>query len=434
MLLQTCIVSCAKIQRCQYSKYTKTDKRLLKRISVLGQDTEKFAEHKLPRSKPTDRRIYAWGFAATGALGILQSLKQQAKKQSHVIKHPARQSFAERRQVIDCASGYGFSLFACQREKDNISLFGTGLNTDSQIGFHKLGGLTNKPMEEMIYPAPIFLPKVNDDEEIQIVKCAAGRAHSVVLSNAGVMYTMGNNAFGQCGRAIIENEQFAASQMIHRIDGNILSEGAKVNDIRCGQDHTLVLLDDGKVLSCGWGADGQTGLGHFNSVDALTRVGGDILNEKIVKVSSNADCVLALNGTVEVAEACTLFHTIIINRFFLLFCSDKGEVFGWGNSEYDQLEIIDDVQQLHTPIYLKAPSKCGKIIDIATGGSYCLILNGKTSQKSHKESSECLICVQSYSNRKSRCFCLGTRNSRNWSASSVCERANDYTNGTIREK
>lgn len=294
MLLRTSLVSFAQIQQRHYSKATR--KILSKRISVLAQDTEKFPEYKFSRSKPTDRRIYAWGFAATGALGIEQSLKKLAQRNAHIMKHPARQSFAERRQVIDCASGYGFSLFACKREGDNISLFGTGLNTDSQIGFHKLGGATNKPMEQMIYPAPIFLPKANEDEDIQIVKCAAGRAHSVVLSDAGIMYTMGNNAFGQCGRTIVDGEQFAASQLIHRIDGNALSDGAKVKDIVCGQDHTLVVLDDGKVLSCGWGADGQTGLGHYNSADTLTRVGGDILNEKIVKVASNTDCVLALNG------------------------------------------------------------------------------------------------------------------------------------------
>lgn len=294
MLLRTSLVSFAQFQQRHYSKAIK--KILTKRISVLAQDTEKFPEYKFSRSKPTDRRIYAWGFAATGALGIEQSLKKLAQRNAHIMKHPARQSFAERRQVIDCASGYGFSLFACKREKDNISLFGTGLNTDSQIGFHKLGGVTNKPMDQMIYPAPIFLPKANEDEEIQIVKCAAGRAHSVALSDAGIVYTMGNNAFGQCGRTIVEGEQFAASQLIHRIDGNALSDEAKVRDIVCGQDHTLVVLDDGKVLSCGWGADGQTGLGHYNSADTLTRVGGDILNEKIVKVASNTDCVLALNG------------------------------------------------------------------------------------------------------------------------------------------
>ena len=29
--------------------------------------------------------------------------------------------------------------------------------------------------------------------------------------------------------------------------------------IACGLDHTLLLSTDGKVFSCGWGADGQTG-------------------------------------------------------------------------------------------------------------------------------------------------------------------------------
>lgn len=297
MLLRSFFVSITTVPQRQYGKSIKAGDKLRKRISVLAQDTDKFPEYKFTRSKPTDRRIYAWGFAATGALGVQQSLKKQAEKQAHIVHHPLRQSFAERRQVIDCASGYGFSLFACKRENDNISLFGTGLNTDSQLGFHKLGGVTNKPMEEMIYPAPIFLPKANEDENIQIVKCAAGRAHSVVLSSDGIIFTMGNNAFGQCGRTMIEGEQFAASQLIHRIDMNTLSEAAKVIDIVCGQDHTLVVLDDGKVLSCGWGADGQTGLGHYNSVDELTQVGGDILNEKIVKVTSHTDCVLALNGT-----------------------------------------------------------------------------------------------------------------------------------------
>lgn len=231
-----------------------------------------------------------------------QSAKKLAKRNSHVVAYPSRQKFAEQRLVVDCASGAGFSLFACKREKDNVSLFGSGMNTDSQIGYHKLGGIQNRPMDELVHPAPIFLPKSNDDpnEEIQIVKCAAGRAHSAVLSATGIMYTMGNNAFGQCGRTIVEGEQYFPSQLIHRIDGNALSNGAKIVDIVCGQDHTLVLLDNGKVLSCGWGADGQTGLGHYNSIDALTQVGGDILNEKIVKIACNTDCVLAINGMIDI--------------------------------------------------------------------------------------------------------------------------------------
>ena len=50
------------------------------------------------------------------------------------------------------------------------------------------------------------------------------------------------------------------------------------------------------MFSCGWGSDGQTGLGHFDTMWRVSEVRGDIEGEKITKVASKADCVLALNG------------------------------------------------------------------------------------------------------------------------------------------
>ena len=55
---------------------------------------------------------------------------------------------------------------------------------------------------------------------------------------------------------------------------------------------------------------------------------------------------------------------------------DRGEVFGWGNSEYGQLSSVTEEQQMSNPTKLSLPG-IGKIIDIASGGSICLILNGK---------------------------------------------------------
>ena len=56
------------------------------------------------------------------------------------------------------------------------------------------------------------------------------------------------------------------------------------------------MSQNGRLFSCGWGADGQTGLGHYDSSDEPTEIEGDIKGEKIVKVVCAADCVLALNG------------------------------------------------------------------------------------------------------------------------------------------
>lgn len=199
--------------------------------------------------------------------------------------------------MIDFACGYGFSAFAVKQE-EGYSLFGTGINTDSQIGYHKHPGVTNKPIELMIYPAPIELPKSHMNEKIQIKLCAAGRAHLIALSDTGIAFTLGNNSYGQCGRKIVDGEMYFANRTIYRIDKLYDDRNNKefIKMVTCGQDHSIFLCESGNVYSCGWGADGQTGLGYFDIVDRPTIVRGDISREKIIKVSGTVDCVLALNG------------------------------------------------------------------------------------------------------------------------------------------
>ena len=49
-------------------------------------------------------------------------------------------------------------------------------------------------------------------------------------------------------------------QVVHRVR---VSEG--VVDVTCGQDHSVLVTETGRLYSCGWGADGQTGLSHYNN-------------------------------------------------------------------------------------------------------------------------------------------------------------------------
>ena len=68
---------------------------------------------------------------------------------------------------------------------------------------------------------------------------------------------------------------------------------------------TILTCFFSQVHSCGWGADGQTGQGHYDNTGKLAKLAGDIQGERVVKLACAADCVLAL--------------------------SDSGDVFGWGN-------------------------------------------------------------------------------------------------------
>ncbi|KAK4877658.1 hypothetical protein RN001_010164 [Aquatica leii] len=292
-------------------------------------------------SRTTYNRIYVWGCASTGALGILYKHNEIEYKTSQ--RRPKRSTFAEQHDVTTVGCGYGFTLFGVN-SSTNVKLFGTGLNTDSQLGYHEVRN--GKPLEVLFLPQPIILQYKNV-EKAKIIKIRGGRAHSLVLTNEGV-YLLGNNIYGQCGRQIIPDESYQMSRYIHHIEK---VDGKEIKDIACGQDHSILVTQDGSVYSCGWGADGQTGLGHYNSESEFTKVQGDIASENIVKVATTADFVLALN--------------------------DKGDVFGWGNTEYAQISTKDGSQQICNPIYLEMCKNVGKIRDIAAGGSFCMIVNDK---------------------------------------------------------
>lgn len=257
-------------------------------------------------------RLYCWGYAETGALG---ELKIRGKAKCTHMSRPTRKFFGLQHRIVDVACGYGYTLYATHREnRTDRQLYGSGLNTDSQIGFQAVRGPAH-PLKMVYNIVPVRLPLQSRQSRVR--KVAAGRAHSLVLTDEGV-FSCGNNNFGQCGRRVIPNEEYSAYRELWKL--NAFEESDPVVDMVCGHDHSLFLTEAGRVYSCGNGADGQTGLGHFNVCGNPTLVEGDIKGEKIVKLSSVSDTVLAIN--------------------------DKGDVFGWGNAEYFQLPLEEPIQQV----------------------------------------------------------------------------------------
>lgn len=304
-------------------------------------------------SNPNKYRVYAWGFQETGALGLQTNVKKSKERYTEMVHHPTRMQFSVNSEIVDIAVGYGFSVFSVKRS-DGETLFGTGLNTDSQLGFQTKGNKADpKKLDVIIYPTAIWLPRLEKetDDDMQVKCMSAGRAHLVVVTKNDTIFTMGNNSYGQCGRNIVENENYQGSALIHRIEkGTFCEPDDEVIAVECGQDHTMFLTKLGRVYTCGWGADGQTGKGNYETTGEIARVSGDISQERIIKLHCSSDCVLALN--------------------------DKGEVFGWGNSEYGQLDDADNAPtQVYKPRALTLTKSIGKIKDIAAGGSFCMILN-----------------------------------------------------------
>ncbi|XP_068227515.1 RCC1-like G exchanging factor-like protein [Palaemon carinicauda] len=288
-----------------------------------------------------DVLVYVWGVADHGGLGRASFVRPDFKAGQKIMHYkfkPHRLGIGEYYEVKDLACGYGFTLFAV--DDSDVSCFGTGLNTDSQIGNQV--NLNKKPLGMLISPGPLDIPLKN---QAKVIKVAAGRAHAVMLTDEAGVWTVGNNAYGQCGRPVIADEDYSRNSVYYQLRE---LENTKIEQVVCGQDTSYFLSKDGVIYSCGWGADGQTGRGHYNNEPRVGPVVGDVEGENIVKVSCRADCALAL--------------------------SDKGEVFGWGNNEYQQLITVTEEMQTHTAHKLKL-SGIGRIVDIASAGTTCLALN-----------------------------------------------------------
>ncbi|XP_071440814.1 RCC1-like G exchanging factor-like protein [Hetaerina americana] len=292
-------------------------------------------------------RVYGWGNGEHGGLG--NQIQIQGKRSPPRMLHrPSRLHFAETHKVTDIACGYGFSAFAVDSKEHQ--LFGTGINTDSQIGYHAVR--RGHPLGLLLAPVPISrFPPVHSGKSRQasdhVAGLSAGRAHLLVLMASGSVYTFGSNHYGQCGHPSKETKEPGSLHIPHCIPK--APDGSKFVKVECGQDHSLFLTEKGEVWGCGWGADGQMGQGDTLSSWKLQHLTGDFKGNKIVKLSSTADTILAL--------------------------SEDGEVFGWGNNEYGQLLTINPTPQISIPKKLKLPPNVGRVKDVAAGGSFCLVTN-----------------------------------------------------------
>lgn len=95
------------------------------------------------------------------------------------------------------------------------------------LGYHCVR--KDHPLELIAEPVPIHLPNVKSS----ITGVACGRAHTLVLTEKSDVLTLGHNGYGQCGRHIVENEDYQRQSTVHKI-----TIDAKISQVVCGQDHS----------------------------------------------------------------------------------------------------------------------------------------------------------------------------------------------------
>uniref|UniRef100_A0A669PWF8 HECT-type E3 ubiquitin transferase n=1 Tax=Phasianus colchicus TaxID=9054 RepID=A0A669PWF8_PHACC len=171
------------------------------------------------------------------------------------------------------------------------------------------------------------------NKRIRDVGC--GLRHTVFVLDDGTVYTCGCNDLGQLGHEKARKRP----EHVGALDAqNIVA-------VSCGEAHTLALNDKGQVYAWGLAADGQLGLPGTEECIRVPRL-------KTIKIQI-------------VQVACGYYHSLALSK--------GSEVFSWGQNKYGQLGLGYEYKKQNSPHVIK--SLLGiPFAQIAAGGAHSFVL------------------------------------------------------------
>ena len=196
-------------------------------------------------------------------------------------------------RIVQVAAGSGQSLLLT----DDGTVFSFGTNGSGLTGLGTTSGRT-----------PVATPiDATNLTGRMITQVETGSLHGLLLANDGTVFSFGNNLGGRTGMGT----ETGITTIATPIDTTNLT-GLRVNALSAGGSHSLLIADDGTVLSFGNNMNGQTGLGTTSGVTTVaTPI--DMTNLAGKRITQVATGVL---------------HSLLL--------ADDGTVFSFGSNQYGQ--------------------------------------------------------------------------------------------------
>ncbi|TRZ23540.1 hypothetical protein HGM15179_003554 [Zosterops borbonicus] len=191
---------------------------------------------------------------------------------------------------------------------------------------------------QVIIPEPQVYGFIHDRN---VKEVACGGNHSVFLLEDGEVYTCGLNTKGQLGHDCegSKPEQIGALA------------GQHIVHVACGESHSVALSDQGQLFSWGAGSDGQLGLTTIEDAVTVPRLIKKLNQQTILQVS------------------CGNWHCLAL--------AADGQFFTWGQNSYGQLGLGKECPSQASPQRVKSLDGI-PLAQVAAGGahSFALSLSG----------------------------------------------------------
>ena len=278
------------------------------------------------------------------------------------------------------SNNQGTDYAASQGSDTSNSHSDTGINNESASEPDKQNEETNSSKEPtepkitqkaQISPTPVLLQPDSSEtpahgsekEKIVIVAISAGENHAAAIDDKGVLYTWGQNSYGQLGDGTTTD----------RSEPKPVPGITSAKSVACGWRNTYVLCEDGLVYSFGEGFIGRD-YGE-NAIPVSIKELSDII---AIDTNSYENIALKSDGTVydwgtnsrrgihelpERVEELEDIVSVAVGNSYYLAVDKNGEVWAWGSNKYLNLNTGNTEPSIYLPSKVQdinnVKSSCG---------------------------------------------------------------------------
>lgn len=278
--------------------------------------------------------LYCWGANSYGQLGLGSKSDEQIEPK----EVPLSGSDLDAKNIVSIAGGAGHTLIL----DNNGYVYCCGWNSKGQLGL----------MDDTLKFTQIEILK-----GYKITQISCGWDFSAAVSECGKQFVWGNNANTQLGLS----KSITCTGIPSRLQvSQKLATGFR--QVSCGLRHSAMLTKDGGVLVAGTGSKGQLGLGDAFDDNSYLSISKVPELEDVISVASGQHhtVVLKENGTVlswgENKFGQLGLDPVLLNSFVPMevfsheglekvytgwthsaAVTKNGEIFSWGRNTYGQL-------------------------------------------------------------------------------------------------
>nr|XP_055168983.1 probable E3 ubiquitin-protein ligase HERC6 isoform X2 [Nyctereutes procyonoides] len=199
---------------------------------------------------------------------------------------------------------------------------------------------------------------------VELRQAASGERHSLLLLSNRQVLSCGDNSRGQLGHRgaprSTQLKQIRALETLH------------VDLVSCGKEHSLAVCHKGRVFAWGAGSEGQLGTGEFKETNLIPMKIKTLNDIKIKQVS------------------CGHYHSLAL--------SEGGQVFSWGSNSDGQLGLGREFPSQASPQRVRSLDGI-LLAQVAAGGahSFALSLSGTSFGWGRNNAGQLALCKNNVS-------------------------------------